>query len=141
MTAAACDDDDREDVGNAVEELGEEAGEAVETAVDEVEDAIDETSRDAAELAARNIATQQGEEQFNDAGQPLDDDGLECTATIEDGLEGLAIDCTGTTQEGGAAALTGMTDELPGASVVELEGQFTGTVDGTEVFTTDTLGG
>ena len=37
--------------------------------------------------------------------------------------------------------MTGTTDELPGASVTELEGAFTGTVDGTEAFSTDTLGG
>ena len=42
---------------------------------------------------------------------------------------------------GEAAALTGTTAEIPGASVVELEGEFTGTVNGTQVFTTQRLGG
>ena len=42
---------------------------------------------------------------------------------------------------GGAAVLTGTTNELPGASVVSLNGQFTGTVDGATVFTTQRLGG
>ena len=51
------------------------------------------------------------------------------------------IDCTGTTADGGAAALTGTTTEVPGASVTSLEGDFAGTVDGAEVFTTQTLGG
>jgi len=138
---AACSEDDRDDVGDAVEEIGEEAQEAVETAVSEVEDAIDEAAQDAAELIVRNLATQQGEEQFSNAGQPLDDNGLDCTAEVTDGLDGVSVECTGTTQEGGAAALTGSTDELPGASAIEIEGQFTGTVDGEEVFNTDTLGG
>ena len=39
------------------------------------------------------------------------------------------------------AELTGETAELPGESIVELEGTFTGTVDGGEVFSTEVLGG
>ena len=45
------------------------------------------------------------------------------------------------TKAGGAATLTGSTNEIPGASVVSLDGQFTGAVDGTTVFTTQRLGG
>ncbi|MET0459430.1 MAG: hypothetical protein ABW195_09285, partial [Ilumatobacteraceae bacterium] len=114
---------------------------AAESAITEVGDAVDEAGDDAAELAARNIATQQGEEQFSEAGHPLDDSGLSCTATVEDGVDGVAIDCSGTTADGGAATLTGSTTEVPGASVTSLEGDFAGAVDGTEVFTTQTLGG
>ena len=74
-------------------------------------------------------------------GSPLDDNGLACEATVTDELDAVDVTCTGTTDDGAAAEMTGTTNELPGASVTELEGQFTGTVDGTEAFTTDTLGG
>jgi hypothetical protein len=112
----------------------------VRSAASDVADAADDAVNDAAEALARNIATQQGEEQFNNAGHELDGP-LTCEATIADGVSEIEISCTGTTQAGGAAALTGTTDEIPGASVVELEGQFSGTVDGTEVFNTSSLGG
>ena len=59
---------------------------------------------------------------------------------IEDGVDEIDISCTGTTQAGGVAALTGRRRD-PGASVVTLDGDFTGTVDGEEVFTTERLGG
>ena len=130
LGVTACDDDDREDIGNAVDTLVDEAGEA-----------IDEATRDAAELAVRNFATQQGEEQFTNADHPLDDAGLSCDATITDGVEGVDVTCTGMTQDGGAAELTGTTSEIPGASITELEGTFTGTVDGEVVFETESLGG
>jgi hypothetical protein len=65
---------------------------------------------------------------------------LTCEATAADGLDSVDVNCTGTTEDGGEAALTGTTDELPGESITEVEGTFTGTVDGAEVFTTDTLG-
>ncbi len=60
---------------------------------------------------------------------------------MADGVDQIDISCTGTTQDGGAAELTGHTNEIPGASVVTLDGEFTGTVDGEEVFTTQRLGG
>ena len=53
----------------------------------------------------------------------------------------MAVNCTGTTKDGKAVKLSGTTSELPGASVTELEGSFTGTVDGQQVFTTQELGG
>ena len=112
----------------------------LESAVTEVGDAVGEAADDAGEALARNIATQQGEEQFNDAGHELDGP-LTCEATVQDGVAQIEISCTGTTQDGGAAALTGTTNEIPGASVVTLDGEFTGTVDGEEVFTTERLGG
>src|SRR3990170_4967209 len=86
LGAAACSDEDREDVSDVVE------------------------------TAARNIAAEQGEEQFSDAGHPLDDEGLTCEATAADGAEAVDISCTGTTEDGAAAELTGTTSELPGAS-------------------------
>jgi hypothetical protein len=129
LTIAACDDDTKEDVESNLE-----------SAVTEVGDAVDEAADDAAEALARNIATQQGEEQFNNAGHELDGP-LTCESTVRDGVAKIDISCTGTTKAGGAAALTGATNELPGASVVSINGQFSGTVDGEEVFSTERLGG
>ena len=129
LAIGACSDDTQDSLSSDVK-----------SAVSAVGDAAGEASDDAAEALARNIATQQGEEQFTDAGHPLDGP-LTCTAITTDGADSIAIDCTGTTQTGGAAVLTGTTNEIPGASVVSLEGDFTGTVDGEEVFTTEDLGG
>jgi hypothetical protein len=103
-------------------------------------EAAGDLADNAAEALVRNIATQQGEEQFTNAGYALDGP-LTCTATVTDGADSIEIACTGTTQDGGAASLAGATDELPGASVVSLSGSFVGTVDGQEVFTTSQLGG
>lgn len=111
------------------------------SAITEVSAAADDAVDAGAEALARNIAAEQGEEEFADAGHPLDDDGLTCEATVGDDVEAVDISCTGTTEDGAAAELTGTTSELPGASAVELEGSFTGTVDGAEVFTADALGG
>ncbi len=112
----------------------------VKTAASEVGSAVDDGTTAAAEALARNIATQQGEEQFKNAGQELSGP-LTCTATVQDGVAKIDVNCTGATKAGGAAALTGTTSEIPGASVVSLDGTFTGTVDGAEVFTTQRLGG
>ena len=129
FAAVGCSDDTQDsistDVGSAVTAVG---------------DAVGETADDAAEMLARNIATQQGEEQFTNAGHPLESD-LECTATVTDGADEIVIDCTGIAADGKVASLTGTTDEIPGASVVSLSGSFVGTVDGQEVFATDQLGG
>jgi hypothetical protein len=129
MLFAACGDDDAEELQDDIE-----------AAATNVEEAATEAGNDAAEAAVRNIATEQGEEQFADAGHPIQDK-LTCEATTADGADMVDVSCTGTTEAGGQAALTGQTNEVPGASVVELEGNFTGTVDGTEVFTTQRLGG
>jgi hypothetical protein len=112
----------------------------LESAATDVANAAGDVANAAAESLARNIATQQGEEQFKNAGQELAGP-LTCTAKVQSGVAKLDINCTGTTKGGGAAVLTGTTNELPGASVVSLNGQFTGTVDGTTVFTTQRLGG
>lgn len=128
-TAAACDDDTQDSLE-----------EDVESAVTEVVDAVDEVSEDAVELAARNFASVQGEQEFEAAGHTIDGD-LMCEADATDDLTAVDIDCTGTTVDGGEAELTGTTSEFPGVSFDELDGDFTGTVDGDEVFTTERLGG
>jgi hypothetical protein len=133
----ACNDDDDETADSIIED----AESAARTAVSEAGEAVEEAGADAAEAVVRNLAAQQGAQEFADAGSPLDDNGLTCEATASDGLDSVDVNCTGTTDDGGEAALTGTTDELPGESITEVEGTFTGTVDGTEVFTTDTLGG
>ena len=139
--ATACSEEDREEIGNEVEEGAENVEDAARTAASEVEEAAGEAAADVAEVAVRNLATQQGEEQFTDSGNPLDEDSLSCDATVADGLDTIDVNCTGTTEDGGTAELTVSTSELPGASVTEIEGMFTGTVDGTEVFTSTNLGG
>jgi hypothetical protein len=104
-------------------------------------DARDELFNDAAELAVRNFAAWQGAEHLDAAGYDIDGR-LSCTAMVgDDGVEAVEITCTGTTADGGEARLTGVTSELPGASITELKGEFTATVDGVQVFTTDQLGG
>ena len=101
-------------------------------------DALD----DVTELAVRNFAALQGSEQFNAVGYEIDDDGLSCTATVsEGGRTAVEVECTGMTVDGDDAVLTGVTSEIPGASITELEGDWTATVDGEQVFATDELGG
>jgi hypothetical protein len=120
LVAAGCSDDSRDAI------------------LDDANEALD----DATEAAVRNFARLQAEEQFNAAGHEIDEDGLTCTAAIGDGgREAVEVECTGTTVDGGEAVLTGTTSELPGASITELKGSFTATVDGDEVFETDQLGG
>jgi hypothetical protein len=105
---------------------------------EERNDALD----DVTELAVRNFAALQGSEQFNAAGYEIDDDGLTCTAAVGGGgRTAVEVECTGTTVDGGDAVLTGVTSEIPGASITELEGEWTATVDGEQVFTTGELGG
>jgi hypothetical protein len=132
----SCGNDD----DSTADSIIEDAEAAVRTAVSEAGQAVDDASADAAELAVRNLAAEQGEDQFADSGHPLDDDGLTCEATASDGLDSVDVNCTGKTEDGEAAKLTGKTDELPGESITEVEGTFTGTVAGSEVFSTDKLG-
>lgn len=129
FAVSACSSDSRESLQTDLQ-----------TAASDVANAAGDAANNAAEVLARNIATQQGEEQFKNAGQTLSGP-LTCAATIADGVASIDISCTGTTQSGGAATLTGTTNEIPGASVVSLDGQFSGAVDGTEVFSTQRLGG
>jgi len=93
----------------------------------------------AAELAARNIAAQQGADEFKKAGAELNGE-LTCTAKVQSGVSKVEVNCTGTTKTGGTAVLSGTTNEIPGASVTSLDGQFVGTVDGKQVFSTQSLG-
>ena len=129
LATAGCSSDTRASIATDLQ-----------TAASDVANAAGDVANNAAEALARNIATQQGEEQFKNAGQELDGP-LTCDATVQGGVSKLDISCTGKTKAGGAASLTGSTNEIPGASVVSLDGQFTGTVDGTAVFTTQRLGG
>lgn len=129
VSAGACDDDTQESVEDAVE-----------SAATQVVDAVDEVSEDAVELAARNFAAVQGSQEFEAAGYPIDGD-LTCEADATSDLTAVEISCTGTTADGGEASLTGTTAEVPGASFDELDGDFVGSVDGTEVFSTERLGG
>ena len=137
--ASAALDDAATEASGAIDDAVTDASGAVDDAVTAVSAAADDVSQEAAETVARNIAGQWGAEQFSDAGHPIDGE-LDCEATVTDSVEAVEIMCTGTTEEGGEAELTGTTDEVPGASVTELTGDFTGTVDGDEVFTTTSLG-
>jgi hypothetical protein len=129
LGAAACSNDTKD-----------KASDAVSSAATDVRKGVDAASRSAAETLARNIATEQGEEQFKNAGYELNGK-LTCDASAEDSATEVAVNCTGTTKTGKAAKLTGTTNELPGASATELDGSFTGTVDGQQAFTTQRLGG
>ena len=129
LTIAGCNSDDRTSIATELQ-----------TAATDIANAAGDAANDGAEVLARNIATQQGEEQFKNAGKELDGP-LTCTAKIEDGVAKIDISCTGKTKAGGAATLSGTTNEIPGASVVSLDGQFIGAVDGTTVFNTQRLGG
>lgn len=137
VTASACagDDDASDDLDAAVDD--------VEARVDDisgdVSDAIDEAGEDAVEVAARNLARLFGQDEFDDAGHPIDGE-LTCTADATEALDAVEIACTGTTEAGEPAAMTGTTTELPGASLTELEGDFVGTVADAEVFRTSALG-
>jgi len=127
--AAACSDSTKD-----------KAEDAASSAASDVKSGVSDASQSAAETLARNIATKQGGEQFKDSGNELNGD-LTCEASAEDSATEVAVNCTGTTKSGKPAKLSGTTNELPGASATELEGNFTGTVDGQTVFTTQKLGG
>lgn len=129
LAMVACSDDSRD----AIEDDSR-------TAVSEVDEVLDDAGQEAVEFAARNLATEQGEEQFNDAGHPIDGK-LTCTAELLADADSIVIDCTGTTEAGGVATLIGTTSEIPAGSLVSLEGEFVGLVDAAEVFTTTSLGG
>lgn len=137
LGAGACS----EDTKDTAETLIENAATDVQSAITDVQEAGANVLDSAAETAIRNLATQQGEEQFANADNPLDADGLTCEAKVAEDVEKVDVSCTGKTEDGKAAELAGQTDEIPGASVTELEGSFSGTVDGAEVFTTEKLGG
>jgi hypothetical protein len=101
---------------------------------------VENATNAAAETVARNVATQQGEEQFKNAQHELTGP-LKCTAKVQANAAKIDIACSGATKDGKAASLRGTTNELPGAAVVSLDGTFVGSVDGAEVFNTQRLGG
>jgi predicted small secreted protein len=101
---------------------------------------VENATNAAAETVARNVATQQGEEQFKNAQHELSGP-LKCTAKVQANAAKIDIACSGSTKDAKVATLRGTTSELPGASVVSLNGTFVGSVDGAEVFTTQRLGG
>jgi len=129
LAGAGCSSDTRDSITSDVK-----------SAASDVQDAAGDALDNAAETVVRNLATQQGEEQFQNAGHTLEGP-LTCEAKVEDGVSKVDVNCTGTTKDGQPAVLTGTTDELPGASVVSIKGQFVGTVGGTQVFSVDHLGG
>lgn len=135
----ATDAIDDDDLGADIDDAIDDVEAAVEDATGAVADAIEELGEDTVELAARNLASTNAEEEFSDAGYPIDG-GLTCTADATDDLTAVELDCTGTTADGAAASMIGTTTELPGGSVTELEGEFVGFVDDAEVFRTDALG-
>lgn len=147
LGTAACSDDTednaqetldaaREDAEDVASDVSEAAGDAA----DDAGEAIDDATQDAVEAAARNLASAQGEDEFASNGVDVDGD-LECEATSNGDNSALDVMCTGTGTEGQELSLEGTTSEMPGASLTELEGAFTGTADGEEVFSVDTLGG
>ena len=136
----ACSDEDRDDISDTADSVLDDAGDVVSSVADDVEDAASDVATDAAEVAVRNVAAAAGAAQFDDAGAPLEGD-LACETDASGGADAIAVTCTGTTADGKAAELVGTLDETPGASVTEITGDFVGTVDGAEVFQTDSLGG
>ena len=125
----ACGDDAEDDARSTVSSVASS-----------VSGAVDDATKNAAETLARDVAVKQGAEEFKKAGHELNGN-LTCESSAEDSATEVAINCTGTTKNGKAVKLSGTTNELPGASVTKLEGSFTGTVDGQQVFTTQNLGG
>lgn len=147
LGTAACSDDTedsaRETLENAQDDAEEAANDASDAAGDAADDAgaaIDDATQDAVEAAARNLASAQGEDEFSSNGVEVEGD-LECEATTNGDNSALDVSCTGTSTDGKELAMEGTTSEMPGASLTELEGTFTGTADGSEVFSVDTLGG
>lgn len=154
----ACGDDNDDSVGDTIENTGDDARDTADDAtddasdtaddasdtggglVDDVGDAIDGAAQSAVETAARNMAAMQGKDEFSSNGVEVDGD-LDCEADADDDKGAVEITCTGTGTEGQGLTLEGTTSEMPGASLTELEGEFTGTADGDEVFSVDTLGG
>lgn len=130
LVVVACDGDD-DTVDQVEDEISDIGG--------NVADAIEEFGEDSVELAARNLASIHGTDEFADTGYSIDGD-LECTADATEDLTAVDISCGGATEDGSVAALTGTTTELPGASLTELEGTFVGLIAGDEVFRTDALG-
>jgi hypothetical protein len=111
----------------------------VETAITDAAADAEDVAEDALELAAQTAAAQLAAQNFAAAGHPISGQ-LSCTADAAGSLQSVDVNCTGTTEAGGQAELTGTMDQLPDEAVVAIDGQFTGTVDGEQVFETNRLG-
>ncbi len=147
LGAAACSDDTEDAAQETLdaarddaEEVASDVSDAAGDAATDASDALDDAGQSAAEAAARNLASMQGEDEF-EANDIEVDGGLDCDATATDDNSAVDITCTGTGADGQELSIEGTTSEVPGASATELEGEFTGTADGEEVFSVDTLGG
>ena len=102
--------------------------------------ACTEEQRDeVAEVVARTIAAQGGEEGFANEGIEVDGD-LECTATSEGGAERVAVSCTGTGVDGEELAVEGDLRVQIGDNGDSARGSFVGTADGEEVFSKECIG-
>jgi hypothetical protein len=111
----------------------------LETIVTDAAADAEDLAVEALEVAASNAAVQLAPRHFADAGHPISGD-LSCSANAAGTLESVDIDCTGTTEAGDQARLTGTMDQLPDEVILAIDGQFTGTVDGQQVFETNRLG-
>lgn len=147
LGGVACSDDTEDDAQEAIDSAREDAedvasdvSEAAGDAADDAGAAIDDATQDAVKMAARNLASAQGEDEFSSNGVEVEGD-LECEATSNGDNSALDVSCTGTSTDGKSLSIEGTTSEMPGASLTELEGSFTGAADGEEVFSVDTLGG
>ena len=94
---------------------------------------------DTAELAARTIAAEGGEEGFANAGIEVDGD-LECTSTSEGGADRVSVTCTGSGVDGEELAVEASVVMQGGDSGDEARGTFVGTADGEEVFSEECIG-
>lgn len=77
-------------------------------------------------------------EAFASAGFPIQDQ-LDCEVEGV-GESDVSADCTGTTEQGADVAFTGSYDTGDTDFTDGVQGTFTGSVEGTEVFSTDCLG-
>jgi hypothetical protein len=94
---------------------------------------------DAAEVAARNIATEAGREEFENNGVDVLGD-LSCVANSEGGGEQLTVRCTGTASNDRELLLEGTVSTDQGDIGDAVRGTFVGSVDGKEVFSEDCFG-
>lgn len=140
LTMTSCGDDTQDSAGETLDNAREDLGDAVDDAIDGAGDVMDDAAVAAAELAARNLASAQGADEFSANGIDVDGD-LTCEADATDDRSAVEVSCTGTGTEGQELEVEGTTSEMPGASITELEGDFTGTADGDEVFSVQSLGG
>ena len=85
LAASGCSSDTRDSIKTDVQ-----------SAASDVQNAADDALNNAAEVVVRNLATQQGEEQFQNAGHTLEGP-LTCEAKVEDGVSKVDVNCTGTT--------------------------------------------